>query len=139
LSLIEARDPSPAPAPTPAPEPSGVERRASVRVEPEDLATLINGTPVRVVDLSVTGAQIVSPLVLRLGESVHVMLTRDDDVIECAAGIVWGGFEITQSTLVPSFRAGINFRDADRFAIERICVVPPQTGLVRARPATKDW
>ena len=123
--LVEVKEAEPeAPKPT-APEPSGIDRRASVRIERVDWATArINGTPVKVVDLSVTGAQILSPTLLRLGGSVHVMLSRGGDLVQCDAGIVWGAFEIAQAAKAETtsfFRAGINFKDADRIALEQIC------------------
>jgi len=48
----------------PEPEPTGADRRASARIEGVQWARVrINGTPVKVVDLSLTGAQILSPAV----------------------------------------------------------------------------
>lgn len=116
-------------APTPAPEPTGADRRASARIEGIEWARIrINGTPVRVVDLSLTGAQILSPAVLRLGDSVHVMLASDADIVQCDAGIVWGTFDMIGSASAPLFRAGLSFKDADRLAIERLCIDRHRTG-----------
>jgi CheY-like chemotaxis protein len=144
LSLVEARHASAAlirePEPAPAPEPvsmvaaperqlSGADRRASVRIERVAWARVrINGTPVKMVDLSATGAQILSPTVLRLGDSVHVMLANDADIVQCDAGIVWGAFDMIGSASTPLFRAGISFKDADRPAIERLCIEQHRTG-----------
>ena len=155
LSFMEARhsplgpvavpEPAPGPpassAPAPvAPEPSGIDRRASVRIGGVDWATVrINGTPVQVVDLSVTGAQILSPTVLRLGGSVHVMLSRDAELVQCDAGIIWGTFEITQPTSTPLFRAGINFKDADRLAMEQLCMERRHVRPDGPRYEPKDW
>ena len=143
LSIVNERQASaalvPAPGPEPlstsesrpesAPEPTGAERRASARIEGIEWARIrINGTPVRVVDLSLTGAQVLSPAVLRLGDSVHVMLASDADIVQCDAGIVWGTFDMIGPTRAPLFRAGLSFKDADRLAIERLCIDQHRTG-----------
>lgn len=143
LSLAQARheraafvpDPEPELALTSEPEPetvpelSGAERRTSARVEGVEWARIrINGTPVKVVDLSLTGAQILSPAVLRLGDSVHVMLASDADIVQCDAGIVWGTFDMIGQASAPLFRAGLRFKDADRLAIERLCIELHRTG-----------
>lgn len=140
LSLVEARQASAAlvcePEPEPEPmsmesasDPSGAERRTSVRIERVAWARVrINGTPVKMVDLSATGAQILSPAVLRLGDSVHVMLASDADIVQCDAGIVWGAFDMIGPASTPLFRAGISFKDADRPAIERLCIEQHRTG-----------
>ncbi len=115
--------------PESAAELSGAERRTSARVEGVEWARVrINGTPVKVVDLSLTGAQILSPAVLRLGDSVHVMLASDADIVQCDAGIVWGTFDMIGQARAPLFRAGLSFKDADRLAIERLCIDRQRTG-----------
>ena len=125
------------------PEPSGIDRRAAVRFEGVDWASArVNGTPVKVVDLSVTGAQILSPTLLRLGGSVHVMLSRGGDLVQCDAGIVWGAFEIAQATQAentPFFRAGINFKDADRIALEQICFERREARPDGPRYEPREW
>jgi CheY-like chemotaxis protein len=120
LEFAEARRSAFVSAP-PVPEPSPADRRASLRVGDIEWARArINGTPVKLVDLSITGAQILSPTVLRLGGSVHVMLSRDQALLQCDASIVWGAFDTVKTTETPLFRAGINFSDADPLAIEQL-------------------
>jgi CheY-like chemotaxis protein len=120
LAFAEARRSAFVPAP-PEPEPSPSERRASLRLGDVEWARArVNGTPVKVVDLSMTGAQILSPTILRLGGSVHVMLARDEALLQCDASIVWGAFDIVPTTDAPLFRAGISFSDADPLVIEQL-------------------
>jgi hypothetical protein len=115
--------------PEPTAEPTGADRRAAARIEGIEWArVLINGTLVKVVDLSLTGAQILSPDVLRLGDSVRVMLASDADMVQCDAGIVWGTFDMIGPACAPLFRAGLSFKDADRLAIERLCIDRHRTG-----------
>jgi hypothetical protein len=81
---------------------------------------LVNGAAVDVVDLSLTGAQVVSSMVLPPGGSIQVMLSSGAAAVRCDAEIVWSAFEIIGSTQAPSVRAGINFKDADDNALERL-------------------
>jgi len=128
-AFVAALEQEPVPMPAPAPEATGADRRASTRIEDIEWARIrINGTPVRIVDLSLTGAQILSPAVLRLGDSVHVMLASDADIVQCDAGIVWGTFDMIGLSSAPLFRAGLSFKDADRRAIERLCIDRHRTG-----------
>ena len=113
------------PAPSseyPAPsEAAGSDRRAAARIERVDWASvLINGTAVSLVDLSSTGAQILASMVLMPRGSVDVTVLREGDIVRCEAGIVWGGFEIAGQAQMPWYRAGINFKDTDRDALERL-------------------
>jgi hypothetical protein len=100
---------------------SDADRRAASRLERVDWATLmIDGSAVNLVDLSVTGAQILASMVLLPRGSVEVTLSKNRDLIRCEAGVVWGGFEIPGGAQAPWYRAGIHFKDADRDALERL-------------------
>ena len=107
--------------PLTADDATAADRRIASRVERVDWATvMINGVGVNLVDLSVTGAQVLASMVLMPRGSVDVSLARNGDLIRCEAGVVWGGFEIPESRQGPWYRAGIHFKDADRDAIERL-------------------
>jgi hypothetical protein len=80
---------------------------------------LVDGAAVDLVDLSATGAQVLAPVVLPPGECVQVLLAKNAHAIRCEAGIVWGAFEIVGPSQAPWYRAGMNFRGADREAVER--------------------
>lgn len=100
---------------------TGADRRAAARIDRGNWGTvLIDGAAVDVIDLSVTGAQVLSPMVLQPGGTVEMVLAREQDAVRCEAGIVWGGFEIVQATQLPLYRAGVSFKDADRTALERL-------------------
>jgi hypothetical protein len=101
-------------------EPS--DRRAAVRVTNVDRArVIIDGADVSLVDLSVTGAQLLSPALLAPGELVPVVLRNHRDAIECQAAVVWGAFEVLPSSRLPQYRAGVDWRDADRRFLEKLC------------------
>jgi hypothetical protein len=93
----------------------------ALRFEIQDGAqALIDDRAVTLVDLSVAGAQILSPALLwRPGQLVQVVLSKEE-VIQCQAGIVWGGFEILRQTWTPYYRAGVSFKNADPLTIERL-------------------
>jgi hypothetical protein len=119
----------------PPPGEAGADRRTAARLERVDWATvLIDGAAVDVIDLSPTGAQIVSSRVMPPGASVQVMLSSEPDAIRCEAGIVWSAFEIVGAKHV-SVRAGITFRDADRSALARLCFEQSQPKGSRRPPS----
>lgn len=100
---------------------TAADRRISSRVERVDWATvMINGVGVNLVDLSVTGAQVLASMVLMPRGSVDVSVARNGDLIRCEAGVIWGGFEVPDSPRSPWYRAGIHFKDTDRDALEQM-------------------
>jgi CheY-like chemotaxis protein len=99
---------------------AGRERRAALRFDRLRWArAAVDGSPVNLVDLSLTGAQILTPRLLEPGHSVRVLLSGEGDSIRCEAGVVWG----ESGTLGPAntqwCRAGMTFKDVDRDAFER--------------------
>ena len=58
-------------------------------------------------------------------------LSSEADAFWCEAGVVWSGFEITESTGTPSVRAGITFRDTDRMALKQL--------FFEGRPRSRRW
>jgi hypothetical protein len=85
----------------------------------EGTGALVEGAPVALVDLSVIGAQIVSPAVLRPEQRVRVTLSDDDGVVRLNAAVAWVRFEIPKST--PQYRAGVEFSDEQGVAIKAFC------------------
>lgn len=80
---------------------------------------LIDGNPAALLDLSTTGAQVLSPTILRPNQRVRIALTDDTRVLRFNASIAWAAFEIPPSGA--QYRAGIDFVDADAAAIEAFC------------------
>ncbi|HSL21053.1 MAG TPA: hypothetical protein VK886_05920 [Vicinamibacterales bacterium] len=81
-------------------------RRAPRTEMPPDAAILVNGVPVRLVNLSPLGAQVLSPYVLRPGEQIHVRLPERTRV---RATVVWSTFELSGAQRAPLYRAGLEF------------------------------
>lgn len=81
--------------------------RRALRVDmPEDAEAMVNGTPMRVVNLSPLGAQVLSPRVLKPGEQVLVRLPSSPRV---RATVVWSAYELPGAGREPCYRAGLEF------------------------------
>jgi hypothetical protein len=119
----------------PAPKGPGSERRTAARFERlAGAKVLINGAVVDLVDLSVTGAQVLSAMrVLRPSESVQVKLWKEAEGISCDGAIVWSSFETSGAMHTPCYRAGITFGDAGQRALEQLYFAPSKA-LVPVRP-----
>ena len=79
---------------------------------------LIDGKPATLINLSVVGAQVVSPTILRPNQRVRMVLPDADRQLRFAAGIAWAAFEMPKAG--PHYRAGIEFFDADQAAVTRV-------------------
>jgi hypothetical protein len=111
--------PSPTPvdaAPRPPPyDQRGVRRVQRVRIG-ETVEVLVDGNLASLVDLSVIGAQVVSPLILKPNQRVRLALSDARGVIRCLGSIVWSAFEMPRG-LPTRYRAGIEFKSADAEAL----------------------
>lgn len=104
----------------PRPKKGGAERRAALRFDRLRWArAAIDGSPVNLVDLSLTGAQILTPRLLEPGHSVRVLLSGEGDAIHCEAGVVWGESGTLGQANTQWCRAGMTFKDIDRETFER--------------------
>lgn len=108
------------PDPTPAAPPikldqRGTRRAPRVRVV-DGVEVLIDGNPAMLVDLSVAGAQVLSPTILKPNQRVRMILPEERP-IRCVAGVAWAAFEMPKSG--PRYRAGIEFFDAETDSLDR--------------------
>ena len=78
---------------------------------------MIDGKPAALINLSVVGAQVVSPTILKPNQRVRMALQDPDGPIRCMAGVAWAAFEMPKSG--PVYRAGIEFFDAEAGNVER--------------------
>ena len=135
-NVVAAGLPKPEPASTaatlePLAEPSGSAANAPALLDPtgtrvaprvkmaHQVDILVDGNPATLLDLSTSGAQVISPTILRPNQRVRVALTDDTRVLRFNASIAWAAFEIPRSG--PQYRAGIEFVDADGAAIDAFC------------------
>jgi hypothetical protein len=116
-----AARPSPPPAvptpPTPALDKWGTRRVPRVRVE-DGLSAIVDGATVGLVDLSVFGAQVVSPAVLKPNQRLRFSLTDQWGAVRCNAVVAWATFELPRGgSPGPHYRAGLAFLDAEADAV----------------------
>ena len=97
----------------------GTRRAQRVRISAKALA-VVDGKTATVVDLSVIGAQIVSPGALKPNQNVSVALKDKDANIRFNANVAWTSFEIPPHS-GPRYRAGIEFVDADPVEVDAFC------------------
>jgi hypothetical protein len=113
---------NPAPAAsgaTPAPAPVPIAQRGTRRALRTPVAgtveVLVDGNPVALVDVSVIGAQVLSPSILRPNQRIRVTLPDPGRPIRVIAGVARASFEMPKAG--PRYRAGIEFFDADATAV----------------------
>jgi hypothetical protein len=83
----------------------------------EGIEVVVDGKPASLVDLSVVGAMVVSPTILRPNQRLRMSLPDAARPIRFSAGVAWAAFEMPKTG--PRYRAGIEFFDADREAVGR--------------------
>jgi hypothetical protein len=77
----------------------------------------IDGKPAALINLSVVGAQVVSPTILKPNQRVRMTLPDRANPIRVMAGVAWAAFEMPKSG--PVYRAGIEFYDAEAVNVLR--------------------
>ncbi len=114
-----AAGPPAAPAP-PAPEgadqfrgPARGARRVTFKPEPD---IQVEGTPGKLVDLSMTGAQVLTPSAVNPNRLISVTVPIGDGAIVCKAKVAWARLEPRGGQLW--YRAGVSFTSVDQEALE---------------------
>jgi hypothetical protein len=96
----------------------GTRRAARFPIGPEAPA-VVNGEPGRLVNLSTTGVQIIFPSRLRPAQGFRLTLVNDELESRMQAVVAWSTLQ--GSGAAPSYRAGAEFVQSDRRAIEAYC------------------
>jgi len=81
-----------------------------------DITIQVDGTPGKLVDLSLTGAQVLAPAAINPNRLVTVTLPVDDNAIPCKAKVMWSRLEPRSGQLW--YRAGVMFTNVDQPALE---------------------
>ena len=81
-----------------------------------DITIQVDGTPGKLVDLSLTGAQVLAPAAINPNRLVTVTLPIDDNAIPCKAKVMWSRLEPRSGQLW--YRAGVMFTSVDQPALE---------------------
>ena len=85
-------------------------RRAERVAITRSVAVLIDGNPATLVNISIVGAQVLSPLLLRPNQRVRMSLVDEARPIRFNGVVAWAAFEMPKEG--PRYRAGVNFYDA---------------------------
>jgi hypothetical protein len=115
-----AKEPSSAPAVAvtpPAPLDQRGTRRAPRFTVVNGIEVTIDGKPATLINVSVVGAQVVSPTILKPNQRVRMTLPDPEGPIRLMAGVAWAAFEMPRSG--PVYRAGIEFFDAEAGNLDR--------------------
>jgi hypothetical protein len=110
---------APAAPPTPALDQRGTRRAPRHRIRGQ-VEILVDGNIATLVDLSVIGAQVVSPTILKPNQRVRMALTDDLGNVRFNAAVAWASFEIPQDS-GPRYRVGLAFVDADSPSVDAFC------------------
>jgi CHASE2 domain-containing sensor protein len=117
----EVSSPDAAPAGAEAAAPAKLDQRGTRRAPRvkivDGVEVMIDGSPAMLIDLSVVGAQVVSPTILRPNQRVRMILPDEERPIRCVAGVAWAAFEMPKTG--PRYRAGIEFFDAESGNLDR--------------------
>jgi len=111
--------PRAAPPGTPALDQRGTRRAPRFKMS-EGTVIALDGKSGTVIDLSVVGAQVVSPTNLKPNQRIGVALMDGKTQVRFSASVAWTSFEMSPSG-APRYRAGINFEDADPAAVDVFC------------------
>ena len=89
---------------------------------PEDLEININGVTGRLVDLSTSGCQILSPAPLSQNQMARLQLPFDEISITCTGRVVWARMEAAGGGRSAGWRAGLRFTKLDEADIEAFVI-----------------
>ena len=76
----------------------------------------VDGTPGKLVDLSLTGAQLLTATAMKPNRLIKVTLPMGDSSIACKAKVMWSRLEPRSGQLW--YRAGVSFTSTDQLALE---------------------
>jgi hypothetical protein len=85
-----------------------------------DVEVVVDGERSLLVNLSVTGAQLVLPARVQPKQSIRVTLVEDQGERRFSALVAWSTVEFAKSMM--KYRAGVSFVDPDTGAIEAFCL-----------------
>lgn len=94
----------------------GTRRAPRIRIA-DGVDVLVDGNPASLIDLSIIGAQVVSPTILKPNQRLRMSLPDPGRPIRFSAAVAWASFEMPKTG--PRYRAGIEFVDADPEAVGR--------------------
>lgn len=112
-SSVAVEEPPPA---APALDKKGTRRAPRFRIV-DGVEVQVDGNAASLVDLSLVGAQVISPTILKPNQRVRIALANGSRPVRISAAVAWASFEIPKGG--PRYRAGIEFFDADQESVNR--------------------
>ena len=103
----------------PALDQRGTRRAPRFKMAPNVTAEVAGKTAI-LIDLSLVGAQVVSPAALKPNQTIAVALPDHAGSTRFTASVVWTSFEIPPNS-GPRYRAGLDFPDADPEFVGGFC------------------
>jgi hypothetical protein len=85
----------------------------------EGIEVQIDGNAATLIDISTSGAQIISTTILRPKQRVRMTLPDLEEPIRFRARVMWASLEMVKGGSL--YRAGMSFIDADAEAVGRFC------------------
>jgi hypothetical protein len=108
-------------APPAAPAKAPLDQRGTRRAPRfeilEGVEVSIDGNPAVLEDLSIVGALVVSPTILRPNQRVRLSLPDKNRPVRFRGSVAWASLEMPKGG--PRYRAGIEFFDADPVALNK--------------------
>jgi len=106
------------PAPAAPLDQRGTRRAPRFKIE-EGVEVMVDGNAATLIDLSVVGAQVVSPSVLKPNQRIRMSIAEGKKPLRFSASVAWAAFELAKTG--PRYRAGIEFFDAEPEALQKFC------------------
>jgi hypothetical protein len=78
----------------------------------------VDNKPATLINLSLVGAQVVSPTILKPNQRVRFILADKPKPIRIGSVIAWAAFELPKGN--PRYRAGVEFLDGDQALVQKI-------------------
>ena len=97
-------------------------RRAPRYPMGSDVDAKVNGTAGRLVNLSITGSQLLAPIRLRPAEGIRVTLAAESFDLRLSGTIAWVSLEIAAKSNGQRYRFGVEFRNADTQLLDQFCM-----------------
>jgi hypothetical protein len=109
---------APAPPVVSAPLDQTGTRRAPRFNIAEGYEVQVDNKPATLVNLSLVGAQVISPTILKPNQRVRFILADKPKPVRIGSVIAWASFELPKGN--PRYRAGVEFLDGDQALVQKI-------------------
>ena len=93
--------------PVPVLDQRGTRRATRVKIK-DGIEVAVDGNPAALVDLSIVGAQVISPTVLKPNQRVRMIMGDGKTAVRCSGAVAWAAFEMPKG-MATRYRAGIDW------------------------------